>query len=96
MSHGFFGTSFQVMHEAVGDVAAGDNADQMIVAVEHGEAAEFMAIELGDGAHQREMVAECDHIAGHVFLSGFIDVSLAQRVDNVLNADQCPEVFRPR
>ncbi len=56
----FLGAPFEVMHQAAGDVAAGNDADQPVVAVEHGKTAELMPVEFRHGAHQRKMVAERD------------------------------------
>jgi hypothetical protein len=77
-----------VLHQAGGDVAAGDDPHEFAGAVQHGKTAEAVPVELRHRAHEGKMVAQRDDVPRHPPLRRFVDVALVEGVDDVFDADQ--------
>src|ERR1017187_1405209 len=92
MCQGFFGATFEVLHQTPRDVATGEDTDQTVVPIEYGKTTELVAVELCHGTHEREVVTQRDHVAGHVLLHAIVDVAFVERADDVLNTDEAEQV----
>ena len=92
MRQGFFSATFEVLHQTPRDVTTGEDADQAVIPIEHGKTTEFVPVELCHCAHEREMVTERDHVAGHVLFHAVVDVAFVECADDVLNTDEAEQL----
>ena len=84
----FLGAFLQMLHQAGGDVAAGDDPHEFAGAVQHGKTAEAVPVELRHRAHEGKMIAQRDEVPRHPPRRRFVDMALVEGVDDVFDADQ--------
>ena len=84
----FLGAFLQMLHEAGGDVSAGDDSHEFAGAVQHGKTAKAVPVELRHRTHEGKMIAQRDEVPRHPPRRRFVDVALVQGVDDVFDADQ--------